>query len=162
MSKEKKKSNALIIAVCICCFILAVLLLVFAFADTVIGNIRLENVRDGAYECDSVIISSPLHSQGITRGAEATLDGDKARELADKFIEATEHTSFDELADGSKGFWHTKLTFISGDESFTVYLKDDEIYVTGKNAYIFEIDDSCENKYSELYDTVTSILDNVK
>lgn len=158
-TKDKKKSNrTLIIVSCICAAVAIALVCVLAFIDPIVGNVKLNKVRDAARDCTEAVIADPLHDASFYRGAEVILTDDEARKLADSFLAVTEDTSYKKVIDGSKGFWDMRVDFCTDEEKHTVYLREDSIYVAGNNGYLFEIDGDSDEKYASFYETVVSLL----
>ena len=159
-SSEKKGNKAVIITSAVCAAVVAVIVLILALTDPIVGNIKLGKVRDAAQSCGEIVISAPLYKNAFLQGTETVVSGEDARELADAFLSATENTSFDKSFESAGGFWNIKMEFYSSDDRYAVYLRDEEIYVA-KNfkGYLFEIDDESETAYQSFYNRVLEILD---
>ena len=156
----KKKSNrAGIITVSIC--LTAVILLVgfIALADPLTGMIKFNEVKNGAKACEEIVISDPLREEAFLMGAEAVITGESARGLADDFVEVTKGANYKKALDASKGFWDIKLDFSADGQKYSVYLREDAVYVTTNKGYLFEIDRENQEKYYEFYAAVEKILD---
>ena len=151
------KNKPLIIAVIICALVLAVIIVVFAFLDCWIGYAKLGKIRREIAECDEILITSPLYYDAYSSGAEASVVGDEAKKLVSDFLDVSEKKSFDGTVGGGVGFWDTRIIFYVGEESFTVYVKNDSFYVTGKNGYLFIPDDT--EAYSQFYSDVCDLLE---
>jgi hypothetical protein len=131
---------------------------VLAFIDPIVGNVKLNKVRDAAKDCEEIVVFDPLHDDLFYRGAEKILTDNEAKEFADSFLDATEKTSYKKVIDGSKGFWDIKIDFYTDDEKYAIYLREDSVYVAGDNGYLFEINGEDQQMYTEFYETVVSLL----
>ena len=157
-----KKSKTVWIAFAVCAIILAALIAVIAFFDCWVGYSKLNKVRKGIDGSSEVVISSPLYFDRYSSVAETVLAGEEAALLADMLVDATDKVSYEGTFGSGLGYWDTQLTFLNGDERYTVYLKDEKLYVTGKQAYLFEPDGASEDVYEALYERITEILDGVE
>ena len=153
----------IIIILSVCAVIVAGITVTVAFFDNWSGNIKLSKIRNGIDTCDEVLISSPLYFDDYSSGAEAVLNGEDARAISESLSEVSEEMKFCGTVDGSLGYWDTKLTLISGEEKYTVYVKEDLLYVTGnKYGYCFEPDEKASEQYNKFYKMITDALDKTK
>ena len=159
---NKRSNKSIIITACICATVIISLICVLAFTDPIVGRVKLNKIRGGAEACDVVVISDPLYDASFSRGAEVILTGDEARDIADRFLTATDDMSYEGTVDGIKGFWDTRIDFCTDDEKLTIYLHEDAVYVTNSKGYLFEIEDGCEETYEAFYNKVLEILDEQK
>ena len=159
MSMKKKSNRALIITASICLASVILLVGFIALADPLTGKIKFNEVKNGAKTCEEIIISDPLREEAFLRGVEAVVTGESARGLADDFIEVTKGASYKKTLDASKGFWDIKLDFSADGQKYSVYLREEAVYVTKNKGYLFKIDSDNQEKYSEFYAAVEKILD---
>lgn len=159
--KNKRKSRAVIAAISVCAVLLAAVIIFVAFFDGWVGKYKLNRLRDSVADCNNVLITSPLYFDEYSSVAEAVLDGEEADSFVGAFIAATEHMSYDGRIEGSVGYWDTQLSFVKGDERYTLYVKEDGVYVTGKSfGYMLTPRGSNEAAYAEFYGMLCKILDN--
>ena len=152
----------MVIAVSICLVIVLLLIGVLALTDPIMGMVKFNEVKDGAENCSEIVVSDPLREEAFLRGVEAVVTGEQARELADGFAIAVQGASYKKAIDASKGFWDIRLDFSTAAQRYSVYLKEDAVYVAKNKGYLFEIDTDRQDAYAEFFATVEKILDAVE
>ena len=162
MKKDKSNSNkSLVIGTAICGGIIAVLIFVLAFADTIIGKSLLLKAEKTIEKSGEILVSDPAYNDSILpTSAECVLSGERAAQIADRMLKITESARFKEVFVSKAGYWDTYLRFYDEDgKAYAVYLKDDAIYlVKNDKAYLFEVDKSAKEEYNLLCEDVRTLL----
>ena len=161
-NKDKKRGNTpLIVTAVICAAVCLATLLVFFLSDVISGKMLMSKTRRNIGKCDVVVLTDFNYDGGILpTSGEAILRDGEARELAGELINATEDISYSNVLNGSVGFWDVSIRFESDGASYTVYLKEDSVYVTKKNkGYLFDIKPSCKDAYGKLYQRVEATIE---
>lgn len=160
---KRKNSKAVIAAISVCAVLLAAVIIFAAFFDGWVGKYKLNKLRSNITECRDVLITSPLYFDEYSSVAEAVLSEEEAEALVKAFTEATERMSYDGKVEGTVGYWDTQISFVTGDGRYTVYAREDGVYVTGKSfGYMLVPRKSCGEAYGEFYGMLCDILDNSK
>ncbi|MBO7309964.1 MAG: hypothetical protein J6U86_01060 [Clostridia bacterium] len=160
MKSSNKSNKIVIVTLSLCMAVLAVIVLVIVFFDFWVAKAKLSKIEKSIDNCYEVIITSPLHFDGYSSGAEVVLNARQAEELADDFEDIADDLSFCGTDDGFAGFWDTKITFIVGDKTHSVYVTEKKIYITTeKRAYCFEAKREDKREYDVFYETINSYLD---
>lgn len=160
---KSKKSKAVAIAASVCAVLLIAVVVLVAFFDGWVGKYKLNRLRESIDGCRDVVITSPLYFDTYSSVAEAVLSDDEAEDFANAFTEATASMSYDGKIDGSIGYWDTQLSFSTQDGRYTVYVRENGAYVTGKSfGYMLTPRKNAEQKYAEFYGMLCEILDNSK
>ena len=157
-----KKSKIIWIVSAVCALFLVAIILVIAFFDCWVGYSNLKKVRKGIPNSTEIAISSPLYFDRYSSVAETVITGDEVKELSKMLIAATDDVSYEGMINASLGYWDTRLTFYCGEDRYVVYIKDEELYVTGKNGYLFEPEGVSEDVYESFYMKIRKILDSVE
>ena len=157
-----KKSKLIWIVCAVCAVAVIVLVVVIAFFDCWVGYSNLADVRKNIADSEGIVVSSPLYFDRYSSGAETVIEGDEAADISELLLRAMENVSYVGTVDGSLGYWDTRLTFVSGEDRYTVYLKDKAFYVTDKYGYLFKPDGGSEEAYKSLYSSIVLILDSVE
>lgn len=161
--KERNSNKAVMITVAVCLSVILVVVLLLTLVDPIYGRTKIKKARETAAVCSEIVISAPMYDDPFLQGAEVVISGEEAQALAEVFLYATDKISYDESFESIGGFWNTKLEFYSSDDRCSVYLNDDEIYVTkDTKGYKFEIDDDCEDAYEAFWRRTNEILDDSK
>ncbi len=161
MSEQNKKTGnrAIVIASAICAAVVIALVVVFAFGDMIVANVKMSKLKGEIADCDRIVISAPLRQSGLEFGSEAVVEGELVREVYKEFIKVSENITFDKMISGSGGFWNIQLKFYCGDEVHSVYLTEDGIYLAAANSYLFEIDDEAEQQYEDFYQMIEAFFE---
>ena len=161
LAREFMKSSNKIVTVTLslCAAVLAAIIVVIVFFDSWVAIAKLSKIEDSIDNCSEVIITSPLYFDNYSSGAEVVLTARQAEELADEFEDVADDLSFCGTSDGFVGFWDTKITFVVGDKTHSVYITDEKIYIaTEKRAYCFESKRDDKSEYTAFYETINSYL----
>ncbi len=154
-----KNNKILVIVISICIAVLITLITVIVFWNSWIGNIKLSKIENKIENCSDVLITAPLHFESYSSGAEVLLTGEMASELANNFADLADDMSFCGTKDGALGYWDTKITFTVNGEKYFAYITEENIYITGKQAYCFKPNKNIKNEYSEFFDEINELLD---
>ena len=158
MSNTKK----LIIAASIAVFIiLAILFISFGLPFFTASKIlkaritELESMKAG----ETIQISDPYNSDGspLPTTVDIFLSGNEADELVSELLGVIRSARYVSKETNIHGFWDVSLSLRSTNGKTSVYLCDDEIYVTDSTAkYSFKPKNSTE--YSELFKKISNML----
>lgn len=159
---EQKKANKWIVIISAAIVALLVLAVISAliFPDMIAGNILLSKTREGIDKSDVVVLSDPSYNQStLPISAQRVVEGEEVAELAEQVLSVTEKVSYKSAERSVAGFWDVNMRFDDGNESYTVYLREDCLYVVKNNtAYLFNIDKSVKEEYNILYEKVISLI----
>ncbi|MBE6706402.1 MAG: hypothetical protein E7577_02035 [Ruminococcaceae bacterium] len=160
MSKQNKSGNKpIIITLIISAVLIATLVLTLAFADRISGSVSMYRLKKGIEGSDTLLISAPTYSDEFPVGAEKKIDGERASELISEIYDIAENAKYDSVMNSEKGYWDTRLTFYRGNESCSLYLRENTVYIGNRNkAYVYKISDSSISQYAELLNQINNIL----
>ena len=158
---ENKKSNTIVIVTAVICAVLvAVLVYIFFLADMIAGKRLMSEVRDGIVECEEILISDPRYDGGVLLdAAEALVTGDEALALVAEFLTMTEKVSYKTVLKANTIFWDVSMSFFVGDGEYTVYLREDGVYVADGKGYMFTVGDKKAGEYFGFYQRVNDIIE---
>ena len=160
---RSRGNTAVIVTAIICALLVAVLLYMFFFADMIAAKSLLSDVRKGIDGCTEVLVADPLYDGGVLPDAAETLvTGDEAMALAQELISITHKASYKSVLKTTSGFWDISLCFFVGDDEYTVYLREDKVYVADGKGYLFDIDEKNSEAYAEFYQKINNMLDKSK
>ncbi len=158
--QQKKTSRPIVIASAICGGLVAILIFTVIFTDVIVGRVLLSRARDGIDKSDTVVLSDPSYNDSVLpTSAEAVLTGEEAKELAERVLSLTDDVSFHNTKSSDAGFWDISLRFESENDSYTVYLWDDGVYVVKNNqGYLFKVDKNAKEEYTILSKDVRALI----
>ena len=157
--KNKNGNKPIVITIIISVVLVASLVLTLVFADRAVGSLSMYQLKKGIEGSDTLVISAPTYSEEFPVGAEKRVDGERASELISQIYDITEASKYDSTMSGEKGYWDTRITFYQGNESCSLYLNENAIYIGKRNkAYVYKISDSSISQYAELLNQINNIL----
>ena len=104
-------------------------------------------------------ISDPYNSDGsvIPTTVDVFLDGDQAIAIASELISTIKKTKYSGKETSTHGFWDVSVSLRSSNGITSVYLCEDEIYVTdGTSKYSFKPKNDAE--YSVFYKKISNMI----
>ena len=158
MNNTKKIIIAASVAVFI---ILAVLFISFALPFITASKILKAKISDleRIKESETLQISDPYNSDGsvIPTTVDVFLDGDQAGAIASELVSMIKKTKYSGKETSTHGFWDISISLRFENKISTIYLCEDEIYVTdGASKYIFKPTSTTE--YSLFYKKISNMI----
>lgn len=158
MNNTKKIIIAALVAVFI---ILAILFVSFALPFFTASKILKSKIADleRIKESETLQISDPHNSDGnvIPTTVDVFLDGDQADTIASELISAIKKTKYSGKETSAHGFWDISISLRFEGKISTIYLCEDEIYVTdGASKYSFKPQNATE--YSLFYKKISNMI----
>lgn len=151
---------AMTVTLIICGIFVIAMLFVFFLGDMIAGRIKLSQSIGELEESKLIVISDPLHKGDIlTTGGEVTLTGEEAEKFGERLAYVAEKVSYQKVLKGDTGFWDVRLSFSENGEAYSIYMKEDSIYVAkGSKGYLFDIREQREQEYKALYEDIENLI----
>lgn len=151
---------AMTVTLIICGVFIVAMLFVFFLGDMIAGRIKLSQAIEELEESKLIVINDPLYKGDLlTTGGEVTLTGDEAEAFGERLAYVTEKVSYQKVIKSDTGFWNVRLSFSEDGEAYSIYMKEDSIYVAkGSKGYLFDIKEQREQEYKALYAEVEGLI----
>ena len=155
-------TKKIIIAASIAVFIiLAILFISFALPFFTASKILKSKITDleRITKSETLQISDPHNSDGslIPTTVDVFLDGDKANTIASELIPIMKNTKYSGKKTSTRGFWDISISLRFEDKISTIYICENEIYVTdGASKYLFKPTNAIE--YSLFYKKISNMI----
>lgn len=158
MSNTKK----IIIAASISLFLILAVLFI-SFALPFLTASKMLKIRKEAFEQLSggatLQINDPYNADGsvLPTTVDVFLDGKEAELIAAELCEAIQNAKYSDKQTNIHGFWDISISIRSESDISTIYLCEEEIYVTeGASKYTFEIEDN--DTYSAFFKKISNMI----
>ncbi len=158
--KKSGTKKIAIISAIICVVLVLGVVAALILPDIISGNILLSKTRAGIEKSDVVVLFDPSYNQStLPTTAQTVVRGERAKQLAEDVLRITDGASYRNVERSAVGFWDVSMRFDDGNDSYTVYLREEYIYVAKNNtAYLFDVDKSVKEEYNILYDEVNALI----
>ncbi|MBQ4137667.1 MAG: hypothetical protein IJD67_06105 [Clostridia bacterium] len=104
-------------------------------------------------------INDPYNADGsvLPTTVDVFLDGKEAELIAAELCEAIQNAKYSDKQTNIHGFWDISISIRSESDISTIYLCEEEIYVTeGASKYTFEIEDN--DTYSAFFKKISNMI----
>ena len=163
MEKTKKKDRFMLISVSVLAFIVAVILIVAFLVPVWSAKLKLSKTVgkfEGFSDGDTIVVADPLFDgESIPEGAEVILAGEQGRDIADALVGVLDGAKYTETQRTLVGGWCMNVSIRTDDRVYTVYLLEDEFYLTKDNKqFVFTPDGEVSDEYDLFCERLVNIL----